>query len=97
MLNFMVTDIIFFAVLFSLIGPKKGQNRPHSGWNIFMWVSLFLGNGLLMCLYSQEWFASKNCPRDMVGFDFNSSFFNLKIFYYFSNKILLLFDLFFPL
>jgi len=52
---------------FSLIGPKKGQ-RPHSGWNIFMWISLILGNGLLFCLYSQEWFASKNCPRDMSKF-----------------------------
>ncbi|XP_065053524.1 sterol O-acyltransferase 1-like isoform X2 [Rhopilema esculentum] len=51
--------------LFSLIGPKKGAGQPHSAWNIFMWVSLILGNGLLMCLYSQEWYASKNCPRDM--------------------------------
>lgn len=49
--------------VFSLIGPKKGQSQPSSAWNIFMWVSLILGNGLLMCLYSQEWFASRNCPR----------------------------------
>lgn len=32
-----------------------------------MWVTLFLGNGLLMCLYSQEWYAVQNCPRTSVS------------------------------
>eukprot|EP00794_Sanderia_malayensis_P003358 gene3358-3847_t len=65
---FPVLFIMFAGIgfLFSLIGPKKGQSHPSSGWNIFMWVSLIFGNGLLMCLYSLEWYASTNCPRDMT-------------------------------
>ncbi|XP_077978090.1 sterol O-acyltransferase 1-like isoform X2 [Glandiceps talaboti] len=39
----------------------KGSAR---GWNVFMWVSLFIGNGLLMCLYSQEFYARINCPQE---------------------------------
>lgn len=27
-----------------------------------MWVMLFTGNGMLMCLYSMEWYARRSCP-----------------------------------
>lgn len=42
----------------------KGSSR---GWNIFLWLGLFMGMGLLMCLYSMEWFARQNCPENHDG------------------------------
>ena len=33
-----------------------------------MWVALFMGTGLLMCLYSMEWYARLNCPSSKVKF-----------------------------
>ena len=33
-----------------------------------MWVALFMGTGLLMCLYSMEWYARLNCPTVQVNF-----------------------------
>jgi len=58
----------FYPVLFVMFAgagfgfiflPNKGA--PRSG-NIFMWVALFIGNGLLMTLYSMEWYARQACP-----------------------------------
>ncbi|KAF7259174.1 hypothetical protein EG68_03632 [Paragonimus skrjabini miyazakii] len=36
----------------------KGSGR---GWNVVIWVLLFSGWGQMMCLYSMEWYARKNC------------------------------------
>ena len=44
----------------------KNKDSPRSG-NIFMWVGLFLGNGMLMCAYSMEWYARQTCPPKQVG------------------------------
>lgn len=54
---------IFGAVGFSFVflKPNKRENVSQV-WNVFMWITLIIGNGLLMCLYSQEWFAVQNCP-----------------------------------
>ncbi|XP_044295201.1 sterol O-acyltransferase 1 isoform X2 [Varanus komodoensis] len=38
------------------------DRREGPFWNVFMWTSLFLGQGILICLYSQEWYARLNCP-----------------------------------
>ena len=45
------------AVLFVFL-PAKSRRYG----NVFMWVALFTGNGMLMCLYSMEWFARRRCP-----------------------------------
>ena len=45
------------TVLFIFITSKGSSNI----YNIFVWLSLFMGNGVLMCLYSQEWYARQNC------------------------------------
>ncbi|EDO49468.1 predicted protein, partial [Nematostella vectensis] len=67
----------FFPILFTMFGGvglsfvflKPSKHNKHSQWwNIFMWITLFLGNGLLMCLYSQEWYATQNCPRKNVRY-----------------------------
>ncbi|XP_064613550.1 sterol O-acyltransferase 1-like isoform X2 [Liolophura sinensis] len=37
----------------------KGVSRS---WNVFLWVALFIGDGVLMCTYSMEWYARRTCP-----------------------------------
>ncbi|XP_076042445.1 sterol O-acyltransferase 1 isoform X2 [Oratosquilla oratoria] len=45
-----------FGVGFMFVNSKERK------FNVFLWVTLFLGTGLLMCLYSIEWYARINCP-----------------------------------
>ena len=35
--------------------------------NIFMWTGLFIGQGVQVCLYCQEWYAQIHCPRTGVS------------------------------
>ena len=35
--------------------------------NVFMWVGLIMGTGIMMCLYGREWYARQNCPNTMVS------------------------------
>ncbi|KAI3385729.1 hypothetical protein SNEBB_011230 [Seison nebaliae] len=57
----------FYPVLFVLFfGPGVlfvflSRRKPRSYWNVIMWVALFSGQGLLMCLYSVEWYSRRNC------------------------------------
>jgi hypothetical protein len=37
------------------------------GGNILVWLLLFLGSGVLGCLYGFEWYARVNCPRVLVN------------------------------
>ncbi|KAK6166561.1 hypothetical protein SNE40_023218 [Patella caerulea] len=64
----------FYPVLFVMFAgagfgfiflTDKGTAR---GLNVFMWVALFIGTGLLMCLYSMEWYARANCPNSTDNF-----------------------------
>ncbi|XP_057293028.1 sterol O-acyltransferase 1-like [Hydractinia symbiolongicarpus] len=50
------------GLVFFFVRPKKGSNNPL--WNIYLWVSLTMGSGILMTMYSVEWYASQNCTRD---------------------------------
>lgn len=60
-----VLFIMFAGAGFAFIFlPSKAQ---RSG-NIFMWVALFIGNGILMCLYSMEWYARISCPASSDSF-----------------------------
>ena len=58
--------------------PKKHVENISQAWNVFMWITLIIGNGLLMCLYSQEWFAHRNCPSTSVS---SQKLLNLKLFF----------------
>lgn len=42
------------------------DQRKGPIWNIIMWTSLFLGQGVIICLYSQEWYAQRYCPLEEV-------------------------------
>ncbi|XP_045581524.1 sterol O-acyltransferase 1 isoform X2 [Procambarus clarkii] len=51
-----------FGVAFMFVNSKARQ------FNIFLWVTLIFGTGILMCLYSMEWYARINCPPVYEGF-----------------------------
>uniref|UniRef100_A0A3Q2XBU4 O-acyltransferase n=1 Tax=Hippocampus comes TaxID=109280 RepID=A0A3Q2XBU4_HIPCM len=48
-----------FGMMFNFI---LHDQRKGPIWNIIMWTSLFLGHGVIICLYSQEWYAQRYCP-----------------------------------
>lgn len=52
-----------FTVMFNFI---LHDQRKGPIWNIIMWTSLFLGHGVIICLYSQEWYAQYYCPLKEV-------------------------------
>ncbi|XP_069110703.1 sterol O-acyltransferase 1-like isoform X2 [Argopecten irradians] len=61
-----VLFVMFMGAGFSfMFVTDKGVSRS---WNVFLWVALFIGNGLLMCLYSMEWYARINCPVNTDNF-----------------------------
>ncbi|KAK3862846.1 hypothetical protein Pcinc_031319 [Petrolisthes cinctipes] len=50
-----------FGVAFMFVHGKARH------FNIFLWVTLIFGTGILMCLYSMEWYARINCPPVYEG------------------------------
>ncbi|KAF6075976.1 sterol O-acyltransferase 1 [Phyllostomus discolor] len=50
---------MFFGMAFNFIA-NDSRKRPI--WNVMMWTSLFAGQGVLLCFYSQEWHARQHCP-----------------------------------
>uniref|UniRef100_A0AAZ3PZF8 O-acyltransferase n=1 Tax=Oncorhynchus tshawytscha TaxID=74940 RepID=A0AAZ3PZF8_ONCTS len=54
----------FFGVAFNF---TLNDNRKSPVWNIMMWTCLFIGQGVMVCLYCQEWYAQIHCPRTGVG------------------------------
>ncbi|KAI5641789.1 MBOAT, membrane-bound o-acyltransferase family domain-containing protein [Phthorimaea operculella] len=56
--------LLQFGVLGLLLVPLSsavGRRFPNS-FNLLMWLSFFIGNGILWSLYPMEFFARKNCP-----------------------------------
>ncbi|KAM9796372.1 sterol O-acyltransferase 1 isoform 2-T2 [Syngnathus typhle] len=54
-----------FGMMFNFI---LHDQRKGPIWNIIMWTSLFLGHGVIICLYSQEWYAQRYCPLNEPSF-----------------------------
>ncbi|XP_007935819.1 sterol O-acyltransferase 1 [Orycteropus afer afer] len=50
---------MFFGMAFNFI---VNDSRKGPIWNVMMWISLFLGHGIIVCFYSQEWYARQHCP-----------------------------------
>ncbi|KAG2467937.1 SOAT2 acyltransferase, partial [Polypterus senegalus] len=48
-----------FGVVFNFMLNDKRQGPV---WNIIMWTFLFIGQGIQVCLYCQEWYAQIHCP-----------------------------------
>ncbi|XP_075165430.1 sterol O-acyltransferase 1 [Haematobia irritans] len=61
---------VFFPVMFVFFGVIGvlmifiTRFVPKNVGNIMLWFSLIYGNCLMISLYSMEYFASKNCPKD---------------------------------
>uniref|UniRef100_A0A6A7FZM9 O-acyltransferase n=4 Tax=Hirondellea gigas TaxID=1518452 RepID=A0A6A7FZM9_9CRUS len=51
-----------FGVVFMFIKTRASQ------FNVCLWLSLILGTGIMMCLYSLEWYARRNCAPLTDGF-----------------------------
>uniref|UniRef100_A0A452IK03 Sterol O-acyltransferase 1 n=1 Tax=Gopherus agassizii TaxID=38772 RepID=A0A452IK03_9SAUR len=54
-----------FGMVFNFILDDR---RKGPIWNVIMWTSLFLGQGVIICLYSQEWYAHQYCPLENPTF-----------------------------
>ncbi|XP_072504626.1 sterol O-acyltransferase 1 [Notamacropus eugenii] len=50
---------MFFGMIFNFVA---NDSRKGPIGNVLMWTSLFLGHGILLCLYSHEWYARQRCP-----------------------------------
>lgn len=62
-----VLFVMFWGAGFAFIFVRG----THRLWNVFLWVSLFSGMGILMCLYSMEWYAQLNCRVVLPNSTFN--------------------------
>ncbi|XP_035243317.1 sterol O-acyltransferase 2 [Anguilla anguilla] len=51
-----------FAVIGVVFNFTLNDKRKSPVWNIIMWICLFIGQGIQVCLYCQEWYAQKHCP-----------------------------------
>ncbi|XP_053373977.1 sterol O-acyltransferase 1-like [Mercenaria mercenaria] len=59
-----VLFVMFMGAGFGFIFVK-GTGRS---WNVFLWLALFMGMGVLFCVYNMEWFARQNCPENYDHF-----------------------------
>ncbi|KAL2091446.1 hypothetical protein ACEWY4_013709 [Coilia grayii] len=57
-----------FAVIGVMFQFAMNDKRKSHFWNIIMWTSLMLGQGIHVCLYCQEWYAQIRCPRTGTSF-----------------------------
>lgn len=51
------------SVIFNFLLNDK---RKSPIWNVIMWTCLFIGQGIQVCLYCQEWYAQIHCPLEQV-------------------------------
>ncbi|XP_069006571.1 sterol O-acyltransferase 1 isoform X2 [Embiotoca jacksoni] len=54
-----------FGMMFNFI---LHDQRKGPIWNIIMWTLLFLGQGVIICLYTHEWYAQRYCPPKEPSF-----------------------------
>ncbi|XP_029989159.1 sterol O-acyltransferase 2 [Sphaeramia orbicularis] len=59
---------ILFAIFGVVFNFTMNDRRQSPMCNVIMWVCLFVGQGVQVCLYCQEWYAQIYCPRTGGGF-----------------------------
>ncbi|XP_035517644.1 sterol O-acyltransferase 2 [Morone saxatilis] len=52
-----------FAVFGVVFNFTMNDKRQSPVFNVIMWACLFVGQGVQVCLYCQEWYAQIHCPR----------------------------------
>ncbi|KAG7244814.1 hypothetical protein INR49_029833 [Caranx melampygus] len=57
-----------FAVFGVVFNFTLNDKRQNPAFNVIMWACLFLGQGVQVCLYCQEWYAQIHCPRKENSF-----------------------------
>uniref|UniRef100_A0A667X8N3 O-acyltransferase n=1 Tax=Myripristis murdjan TaxID=586833 RepID=A0A667X8N3_9TELE len=55
-----------FAVFGVMFNFTMNDKRQSPVCNVIMWTCLFIGQGVQVCLYCQEWYAQIHCPRTGV-------------------------------
>lgn len=51
-----------FAILGVLLNFAINDKRKSPVFNVILWTSLFIGQGIQVSLYCQEWYAQIHCP-----------------------------------
>ncbi|KAF7664595.1 hypothetical protein LDENG_00169510 [Lucifuga dentata] len=57
-----------FAIFGVVFNFTMNDKRQSPVFNIIMWMCLFIGQGIQVCLYCQEWYAQIHCPRTENSF-----------------------------
>ncbi|XP_040278317.1 sterol O-acyltransferase 2-like [Bufo bufo] len=51
-----------FALFGGIFNFMMNDKRTSPIWNVMLWTFLFIGQGIQLCLYCQEWYAQIHCP-----------------------------------
>ncbi|XP_012587754.1 PREDICTED: sterol O-acyltransferase 2 [Condylura cristata] len=60
--------LILFLVIGGLLNFAMHDRHTGPAWNVLMWTLLFLGQGVQVSLYCQEWYARRHCPLPQTTF-----------------------------
>ncbi|XP_011374146.1 sterol O-acyltransferase 2 isoform X2 [Pteropus medius] len=60
--------LILFLVIGGLMNFMMHDRHTGPAWNVLMWIMLFLGQGIQVSLYCQEWYARQHCPLPQTTF-----------------------------
>ncbi|XP_047722214.1 sterol O-acyltransferase 2 isoform X3 [Prionailurus viverrinus] len=60
--------LMLFLVFGGLLNFMMHDRHTGPAWNVLMWTLLFLGQGIQVSLYCQEWYARRHCPLPQTTF-----------------------------
>ncbi|XP_047642699.1 sterol O-acyltransferase 2 [Phacochoerus africanus] len=60
--------LVLFLVFGGLLNFTMHDQHTGPAWNVLIWTMLFLGQGILVSLYCQEWYARRHCPLTQTTF-----------------------------
>ncbi|XP_007179486.1 sterol O-acyltransferase 2 isoform X2 [Balaenoptera acutorostrata] len=60
--------LLLFLVIGGPLNFMMHDRRTGPAWNVLMWTMLFLGQGIQVSLYCQEWYARRHCPLPQTTF-----------------------------
>ncbi|MBZ3872742.1 Sterol O-acyltransferase 2, partial [Sciurus carolinensis] len=58
--------LMLFLVIGGLLNFTMNDRHTGPAWNVLMWTLLFLGQGIQVSLYCQEWYARRHCPLPQI-------------------------------